>query len=154
MLSDGSYGTIDSIGIEALLKPEVTYNFEVADYHTYYVGECNVLVHNMCVKDLKKDPSISRDIQGEGKYGSYDITYSDGSHYIGKGSQNRMWRSAAQHSTNTRSVTSVQWSSAATNKAAFIQEALRMQQASSNGIVLLNKIASPGFKYLGMKWIK
>ena len=48
LLSDGSYGTIDSIGIEALLEPEVTYNFEVADYHTYYVGECNVLVHNMC----------------------------------------------------------------------------------------------------------
>ena len=50
LLSDGSYGTIDSIGIEALLEPEVTYNFEVADYHTYYVGECNVLVHNMCGK--------------------------------------------------------------------------------------------------------
>ena len=48
LLSDGSYGTIDSIGIEALLEPEVTYNFEVADYHTYYVGECNVLVHNRC----------------------------------------------------------------------------------------------------------
>ena len=30
--------------------PETTYNFEVADYHTYYVGECNVLVHNMCGK--------------------------------------------------------------------------------------------------------
>ena len=58
MLSDGSYGTIDSIGIEALLEPEVTYNFEVADYHTYYVGECNVLVHNMCGKkgvDASKD---------------------------------------------------------------------------------------------------
>ena len=26
----------------ALLEPETTYNFEVADYHTYYVGECNV----------------------------------------------------------------------------------------------------------------
>ena len=58
LLSDGTCGTIDSIGIEALLKPEVTYNFEVADYHTYYVGECNVLVHNMCRKKnkLKPDP--------------------------------------------------------------------------------------------------
>lgn len=34
-----------------MLKPEVTYNFEVADYHTYYVGECNVLVHNKCIFD-------------------------------------------------------------------------------------------------------
>ena len=54
MLSDGSYGTIDSIGIEALLEPEVTYNFEVADYHTYYVGECNVLVHNDCISRARR----------------------------------------------------------------------------------------------------
>ena len=54
MLLGGKCGTIDSIGIEALLEPEVTYNFEVADYHTYYVGECNVLVHNMCRSDKYK----------------------------------------------------------------------------------------------------
>ena len=65
MLSDGSYGIIDSIGIEALLKPEVTYNFEVADYHTYYVGECNVLVHNMCRKEFAKERKRYWKEQGE-----------------------------------------------------------------------------------------
>lgn len=29
-----------------------TYNFEVADYHTYFVGDDGVWVHNNCVDDL------------------------------------------------------------------------------------------------------
>jgi hypothetical protein len=31
-----------------LEAPIKVYNFEVADYHTYYVGESAVLVHNDC----------------------------------------------------------------------------------------------------------
>ncbi len=31
-----------------LENPETTYNFEVADFHTYYVGSTEVLVHNKC----------------------------------------------------------------------------------------------------------
>ena len=34
--------------IEELEIEEVTYNFEVEDFHTYYVGENSVLVHNDC----------------------------------------------------------------------------------------------------------
>lgn len=48
MLSDGSYGIIKSIKVEKLSKPETTYNFEVEDFHTYFVGESEVLVHNAC----------------------------------------------------------------------------------------------------------
>ena len=33
---------------EILEAPVTTYNFEVADFHTYYVGTYNVLVHNKC----------------------------------------------------------------------------------------------------------
>ena len=36
--------------IEELEVEEVTYNFEVEDFHTYYVGENSVLVHNICTK--------------------------------------------------------------------------------------------------------
>ena len=50
LLSDGSCGIIEEIQVEKLSAPETTYNFEVADYHTYYVSESNVLVHNMCAK--------------------------------------------------------------------------------------------------------
>ena len=152
MLLGGKCGTIDSIGIEVLLKPEVTYNFEVADYHTYYVGECNVLVHNTCVKDLKKDPSISRDIQGEGKYGSYEITYKSGNKYIGKGSQSRMWRSAANKANKySDTVKSVRWRSAISDTDAFIQEAKWMRLAGWKGKGtpgFYNLINSPGFKHL------
>lgn len=49
MLSDGSYGIINSVAVETLESPETTYNFEVEDFHTYFVSESNVLVHNKCV---------------------------------------------------------------------------------------------------------
>lgn len=46
LLSDGKYGIIISVEVEELAVPETTYNFEVEDYHTYYVGENSVCVHN------------------------------------------------------------------------------------------------------------
>ena len=48
LLSDGSYGIIKSIKVEKLSEPETTYNFEVEDFHTYFVGTNEVLVHNAC----------------------------------------------------------------------------------------------------------
>ena len=48
LLSDGTCAIIEEIQVEHLSKPETTYNFEVEDYHTYYVSESNVLVHNKC----------------------------------------------------------------------------------------------------------
>ena len=55
LLSNGRYGIIEkSFGVQLSL-PETTYNFEVADFHTYYVGELGVLVHNAnCGGDFKK----------------------------------------------------------------------------------------------------
>ena len=49
LLSDGSCAIIEEIQAERLSAPETTYNFEVADYHTYYVSDSKVLVHNACV---------------------------------------------------------------------------------------------------------
>lgn len=46
LLSDGKYGIIVSVKIEELETPETTYNFEVEDFHTYFVGENPVCVHN------------------------------------------------------------------------------------------------------------
>jgi len=48
LLSTGTCVIIEEIQIEQLSKPETTYNFEVADFHTYYVTDSKVLVHNMC----------------------------------------------------------------------------------------------------------
>lgn len=46
LLSDGRYGIIEkSIGVQ-LSAPETTYNLEVEDFHTCFVGENPVCVHN------------------------------------------------------------------------------------------------------------
>lgn len=38
-------------------NPETVYNFQVEDYHTYFVGECEVWVHNANYNDL--NPKIN-----------------------------------------------------------------------------------------------
>ena len=43
---DGGKETITGIRVEWPEEPVEVYNFEVADYHTYYVGDGDVLVHN------------------------------------------------------------------------------------------------------------
>ena len=89
VLSDDSLVEIDSIRIEALKTPQTKYNFEVEDYHTYYVSESNVLCHNLCgrpgrkgkqarLKELSEDPKVSKTIRGELKqskaaHGKYKV---------------------------------------------------------------------------------
>ena len=51
-LANGKKVAIDKVEIENLAEFETTYNFEVADFHTYYVSESNVLVHNKCAVDI------------------------------------------------------------------------------------------------------
>ena len=56
-LSDGSSGTVESVEITELDEPVTVYNFCVMDFHTYYVGESEVLVHNKCTVSLADDVS-------------------------------------------------------------------------------------------------
>ena len=53
LLSSGKCVTIEEIQVEQLATPETTYNFEVEDFHTYYVSENEILVHNDCSSDKK-----------------------------------------------------------------------------------------------------
>lgn len=48
LLADGTIVAIEAVTAEKLSEPETTYNFEVADSHTYYVSDSKVLVHNDC----------------------------------------------------------------------------------------------------------
>ena len=62
LLSDGKYGIIVSVRVEELESPETTYNFEVADFHTYFVGENPVCVHNSgCGGKTPKSPEKVKD---------------------------------------------------------------------------------------------
>jgi len=48
VLVNGEYVVVEQVQHEILENPETTYNFEVDDFHTYYVGKESVLVHNLC----------------------------------------------------------------------------------------------------------
>ena len=48
VLQNGEYVIVELVQHEILEAPIAVYNFEVEDFHTYYVGESLVLVHNMC----------------------------------------------------------------------------------------------------------
>ena len=52
---NGEKVVLELVQHEILETPVTTYNFEVADYHTYYVGTYNVLVHNKCFRGRLQD---------------------------------------------------------------------------------------------------
>ena len=45
---NGEYVVVEKIQHEILETPITVYNFEVEDFHTYYVGRDSILVHNVC----------------------------------------------------------------------------------------------------------
>ncbi|SFR61828.1 polymorphic toxin-type HINT domain-containing protein [Anaeromicropila populeti] len=49
-LECGKQALVEQVTVEKLINLVKVYNFEVEDFHTYYVGEQSVLVHNMCSK--------------------------------------------------------------------------------------------------------
>lgn len=64
---DGTYLIVKSIVLDAQLHD--TYNFEVEDYHTYFVGELGAWVHNTCkqlfssIKDSPNYPKTFKALQ-------------------------------------------------------------------------------------------
>lgn len=60
VLVNGKYVIVEKIQHEILEAPITVYNFEVADFHTYYVGKSSILVHNLCTNSIpskKSSPS-------------------------------------------------------------------------------------------------
>ena len=47
-LITGQTVSVQSVVVEQCIEPVKVYNFEVEDFHTYYVGHESVLVHNKC----------------------------------------------------------------------------------------------------------
>ena len=74
-LANGENAKVEKLWVEALDEKVPVYNFEVAEYHTYYVSELGVLVHNMCVvtggNNFGKYSfkiGIDIDLRGKGSY--------------------------------------------------------------------------------------
>ena len=58
VLQSGEYVIVEMMQHEILESPILVYNFEVEDFHTYYVGDKSILVHNMC--DGARITNVSR----------------------------------------------------------------------------------------------
>ena len=67
-LLNGEYVIIEQVQHEILEAPVTVYNFEVEEFHTYYVSDSGILVHNKCS-------------------GSYEILFESGKNYVGNGSE-------------------------------------------------------------------
>jgi RHS repeat-associated protein len=48
VLVNGEYVVVEKVQHELLEDPVTVYNFQVQDYHTYYVSQMCILVHNTC----------------------------------------------------------------------------------------------------------
>ena len=78
---DGLPIVIELIYRERLDNPETTYNFEVEGFHTYYVGNRELLVHNKCegqASELELDDDALRSFGDKGKNSGFRVT--KGSH--------------------------------------------------------------------------
>ena len=55
VLVNGEYVVVEKIQHELLEAPVTVYNFQVEDYHTYFVAKHGVLVHNECGPGFTQD---------------------------------------------------------------------------------------------------
>ena len=67
---NGEYVVVEKIQHEILETPIAVYNFQVEDYHTYYVATSGVLVHNMCAKkrDIQQINKVVKETNIPDKY--------------------------------------------------------------------------------------
>ena len=55
VLVNGEYVVVEQVQHELLDAPVTVYNFQVEEYHTYYVTDAGVLVHNKCKPNSPKE---------------------------------------------------------------------------------------------------
>ena len=105
------------------------YNLEVANLHTFYVGQDGAVVHN--------------------GNGAYEIEYPDGSVYVGKGDEKRMAVSERQHRRGGKG--KCKFFNANNTRDSFIKEdeLIEARGGINRKGPLLNQINSPGKKIRG-----
>ena len=76
VLVNGEYVVVEKVQHEILEAPVPVYNFQVEDYHTYYVAIVAVLVHNSCINDHQTRNTQQENIQfdSEGQARSFART--------------------------------------------------------------------------------
>jgi len=66
---NSEFVVVEQVQHELLESPIFVYNFEVEDYHTYYVGADSVLVHNICGTTNTRDQRALVELAKEHKNG-------------------------------------------------------------------------------------
>ena len=66
VLVNGKYVVVEKVQHELLESPIKVYNFQVEDYHTYYVSDSGVLVHNKC---LVNEDGVRVDVRTSNEHG-------------------------------------------------------------------------------------
>lgn len=128
---NGELVVVEKIQHEILESPITVYNFQVEGYHTYYVSNVDILVHNSCGK-----PN-----------GSYEIFTSNNRVYVGKGPLARMQTSIRRLQKQGFEVVDSLWEPAKDSATAFVSEYMKMAKYDFDfGGKLINEIMSPGFK--------
>ena len=134
VLVNGEYVVVEKVQHEILETPITVYNFQVEGYHTYYISDIGILVHNKCS-------------------GSYEIEFESGKNYVGKGGQARMQVSARVHSSlHNDPVVSMKWEYAPDAQTAFVNEYFKMAVRGVNNPNTYNLIWSPGRNIFINQW--
>ncbi len=63
VLVNGEYVIVEKVQHEILEAPITVYNFQVEDYHTYYVACMGVLVHNSCTKTPTSQNQMQQQVE-------------------------------------------------------------------------------------------
>ncbi len=130
---DGKLATVGIAKVEQRRETVPVYNLEVANAHSYFVGDNGALAHN--------------------GFGSYTITFKCGRKYHGKGDRKRARDSARErakkHGTEFDD-DGIDWTPAANDHESFLDEAKRIRGDGGIGPDFgnFNEINSPGEKYL------
>ena len=80
ILRSGEIVIVEDVQFEVLETPVTVYNFEVEDFHTYYVTSSSVLVHNLCAKEFIKSPKNARQVLSYLKDQGFKTVRQNGSH--------------------------------------------------------------------------
>lgn len=135
--NNGENISVVNIEVKDLNSTVKTYNINVENYHTYFVGRSMVLCHNAC-KEV----------------GTYEFKFKSGESYVGKGSRSRMLQSIKIKSNRlfktTDDISFKQFTQCADDASAFMLEHVKMMEYGfgQKGTTLLNRIYSPGRKLL------
>ena len=82
VLVNGKYVVVEWVQHELLESPVKVYNFQVADYHTYYVTDAGVLVHNKCSNNGYEAPKGGGGKKDSVQVGDTTVTFGHGGRHL------------------------------------------------------------------------